>query len=300
MEKNKRGSCLFRLLAVLLAFFVLLLLFFLYERMKASEAFSGPRLGIVRVEGVIENSGPIVEWIEELRGNASVKGVLLRIDSGGGAVVPSQEIFLAVKRLAEAKPVVASMGGAAASGGYYAAAGAPYIVANTATLTGSIGVKMQLADVSGLLSRLGVGAPVMTSGAMKDAGSPYHALTEEEKAYFNGLMSELHAIFVRDMAEARRLPEEYVRQLADGRVYTGTQALELKLVDALGDQDFAMRELMARCGLAEMPGEIWDGPETALPWWEELFGSVLKSALNLHIEQGLGRARNELPFRFYY
>ncbi len=237
--------------------------------------FSGPRLGLVRIEGFIGDADKVVKWTEELRRDATVAGVLVRIDSPGGAVVPSQEMHAAIRRLAKEKPVVVSMGTAAASGGYYIAVAGRELFASPSTLTGSIGVRMQLADVRGLMERLGVKSESLATGKFKTTGSPFRPLTDEEKHYLNALLDDMQDAFVRTVAEGRKLPLDTVRPLADGRVFTGRQALEAKLVDRLGDQEAALNRLTVLCNLPERPAKILEGPPSASPWWKKLLTGLI-------------------------
>lgn len=221
--------------------------------------FAGARLGVARVEGMILDAEELVDWLGELERDGSVKGVLLRVDSPGGVVAPSQEIFAAVKRLAAVKPVVASMGAVAASGGYYVAAAANEIVANPSSLTGSIGVRMELINIRGLADKLGLAQTLITSGEMKGVGTPFREISEREREYLTAVVMDMHEQFVRDMAEARDMPRERMAALADGRAYTGRQALELGLVDRMGGLHEAMALLRERTGLGE-DAPILEGP----------------------------------------
>lgn len=233
------------------------------------------KLGVVRIEGMITGSEAVVSWIGELRDDKSVKGVLLRVNCPGGAVAPSQEIFAAVKDLARVKPVVVSMGTVAASGGYYVSAPARLIVANPSTLTGSIGVIMQLANVEELFDKLGIKRESLTSGGLKDAGSPFRAMTAEDRAYLMGLVQDIHEQFVADVAVARAMKPEDLRPLADGRALTGNQALAAGLVDMLGGMDVAARELKTLCGLApEKKLPTVSGPKKEKPLLQQIMGAL--------------------------
>lgn len=249
---------------------------FWFQDNGKAELIASDKLGVVHLDGVIENSRPVVEWIKDLREDKSVKGVLLRINSPGGVVAPSQEIYTAVKRLAGVKPVVASMGTVAASGGYYAAAPATRIMANPGTITGSIGVIMELANFEDLFSKIGVKQTSIASGKFKDAGSPFKPMTAEEKAYFEGLVQDMHAQFVTDVAAARNMTVPVVASLADGRAMTGRQARQAGLVDDLGGYEDAMAALR---GLAMVPEDVnvVEGPKKEEAWLREL----LKSALDI-------------------
>lgn len=237
---------------------------------------SGEKLGVVTIEGTIESSDRVVAFLRKLRRDSAVKGVLLRVDSGGGGFGPSQEIYHAVAKLAEKKPVVASFGSVAASGGYYAACPARVIFALPGTITGSIGVRSQYPTVQGLTDKIGITFHTFATGRLKDAGSPYKPMSDEDKAYIEGLLAELHAIFLGDVGAARKLPFEKLDAL-QGRAVTGSAAVALGLVDKLGGQEEALDELKK---LAEVssPGYL-KGPKREGTRWEEFFGMLGASLL---------------------
>jgi protease-4 len=242
-----------------------------------SRPLTGDKIGLCKLEGLITDSREVVDFLRELRTDDSVKGVLLRIDSPGGSVAPSQELYQAVRALAKVKPVVVSMGTAAASGGYYAAAPATLIVANSGSITGSIGVRAEYVNLQGLMDKLGLKSDILASGRMKAAGSPTVPMTPEQRAYLMALIRDLHEQFVADVAEARGLSVESVSKLADGRAYTGRQALALKLVDKLGGQELALETLREMVKLDDKASVI-EGPEKKLPLLPRLLGATMKAA----------------------
>lgn len=201
------------------------------------------RIALIRVEGVILDSQTTVGELKRFGENPSIKAIVLRIDSPGGGVVPSQEIHDAVKRVRTKsnKAVIASMGSVAASGGYYIAAATDRIVANPGTLTGSIGVIMETANVEGLLQKIGVEGVIIKSGKYKDVGSPLRKMSEEERALLQSVMDDVHKQFIEAVAEGRAIELTDAQSLADGRIFTGRQAKEAKLVDELGDLDDAIQ-----------------------------------------------------------
>ncbi len=201
------------------------------------------RIALIRVEGVILDSQATVGELKRFSENPSVKAIVLRIDSPGGGVVPSQEIHDAVQRVRTKsnKVVIASMGSVAASGGYYIAAATDRIVANPGTLTGSIGVIMETANVEGLLQKLGVEGVVIKSGKYKDVGSPLRKMSEEERGLLQTVMDDVHKQFIEAVATGRALELTDVQALADGRIFTGRQAKDAKLVDELGDLEDAIQ-----------------------------------------------------------
>ncbi len=201
------------------------------------------RIALIRVEGVILDSQTTIGDLKRFSENPSVKAIVIRIDSPGGGVVPSQEIHDAVKRVRSKnnKAVIASMGSVAASGGYYIAAATDRIVANPGTLTGSIGVIMETANLEGLLQKIGVEGIVIKSGKYKDVGSPLRKMSADEKGLLQAVMDDVHKQFIEAVAEGRSLELRAAQALADGRVFTGRQAKEAKLVDELGDLEDAIQ-----------------------------------------------------------
>lgn len=211
----------------------------------------GPRVAIVELEGLIAETDDLVRELRHHRENPSVRAVVIRINSPGGVVAPTQEVYDALLRVREAgKPVVASLGAVAASGGYYAAVAADQIYANPGTLTGSIGVIMQLANVDSLLKKVGVEFVVVKAGQFKDIGNPARPMTPEERRVVQSLLEDVHGQFIEAVARGRKLDRSAVVQFADGRVFSGTQALDLKMIDALGGLEDAVN---AAAKLANLP-----------------------------------------------
>lgn len=210
----------------------------------------GNGIAVIEIEGVIAErsvytpagfsagSGDIIENLRSAERDANVKAIVLYIDSPGGSVVASDEIYRVVKEAQ--KPVVAYLGDIAASGAYYIACGADKIVAHPASLTGSIGVIVEVPHVEDLMKKLGIEVTVIKSGPFKDEGSYFREMTEEEKAYWQEMIDKVHRMFVEVVAQGRNLPVEEVEKLANGRVYLGQDALELGLVDELGTFDDAL------------------------------------------------------------
>jgi len=225
----------------------------------------GAKVAVVEVEGVIgADSGRgldtdgIVRVLGEYRDDPAVRAVVLRINSPGGVVAPTQEIFNAVRRLREAKkPVVASLGSVAASGGYYVAVAADRIYASPGTLTGSIGVVMQLANLEGLLKKVGVEYVVVKAGTYKDVGNIARAMTPEERRILQALLDDVYDQFVTAVAEGRGLDPQVVRGFAEGRIYSGRQAQGLKMVDDLGGLPEAIEAAAKMAGLPAKPRVIY-------------------------------------------
>ena len=225
-----------------------------FSHMRGSETglMFGEKVGVIEVKGVIANVQPIIEDLAKFRKDGSVKAVVVRIDSPGGGVSPSQELYEEVRRTVRQKPVVVSMGSVAASGGYYIASAAQKIYANPGTITGSIGVILQFTNFEELLKKIGFRMEVVKSGAYKDVGNPGREMTPEEKAYLQEVVDNVHQQFVRDVARGRRLDVEKVREVADGRIFTGEQAMGLGLVDELGNLKDAIN---AAAKMAAIEGE---------------------------------------------
>ena len=193
------------------------------------------KVGVIPVEGVIVNSKDVVEQLVEFRKDKRIKCIILRVDSPGGGVGASQEIYQEIVKTRKTKHVIASMGGVAASGGYYIAAAADKIVANPGTITGSIGVIMEFMQFQELTKKIGISLEVLKSGEFKDIGSPHREMTEQERVLLNDLILDIQGQFVKAVAEGRNLPEEKVREIADGRVFSGAMARDLGLIDQTGN-----------------------------------------------------------------
>ena len=224
-------------------------------------ALATDKVAIVPIEGEIFESRDAIEHINKYADNATVKAIVIRINSPGGAIAPSQEIYAAIRaaRSRHDKPIVASMDSVAASGGYYIAAACDEVVANPGTITGSIGVVLQWFEMKDLVQWAKLKPETITSGALKAAGSPYQELSVAERQYFQRIVNQLHGQFVRAIAEGRKgkITEAEVAGLADGRVFTGEEALGLKLVDKLGSIDEAVRVAGKLAGIKGEPTRVW-------------------------------------------
>jgi protease IV len=238
-------------------------LFILFALTRSdSEMHLGDKVAVVAIEGEILDARDAVEAIHRYAGNSSVKAIVMRINSPGGAIAPSQEIYEAVRNAhAESgKPIVASLDSVAASGGFYIASACDRIVANPGSITGSIGVILQWMEMKDLLAWAKLKPETITAGAFKASGSPYEALTDAERAYLQRVVGQLHGQFIRAVADGRKgkMTLADVSRVADGRIFTGEEALALKLVDQLGNLDDAV----ALAGkLAHMDGK----PATIYP-----------------------------------
>jgi protease-4 len=262
------------LFAALGFFLIVGLASYTYLASEGFATFSKNAVAVVTVQGVIEDASDIVRSLDGLTDNEGVRAVVLRVDSPGGGVAPSQEIYGAIERVREHKPVVASLGSVAASGGYYIASACDSIVANPGTLTGSIGVIMETGNVTELLRKLGVQGVVVKAGKFKDIGSPLREMTDEERRFLEGLLANVHEQFIVAVAKGRKLPEDQVRPLADGRIYSGQQALDLHLVDVLGGLRDAVELAATRAGIHGEPR--WLEIEKHQPpwWWRRITGLI--------------------------
>ncbi len=207
-----------------------------------SEGGHGDKIAVVELIGPITSSEETVRQFKKYREDRSIKAILFRVDSPGGGVVASQEIYDEVRKTRDdGKPVVVSMGALAASGGYYVSCGASRIVANPGTLTGSIGVISQFMSVDSLLHKIGVTPNTIKSGKLKDAGNPFRPMTPDDRTYFQNLMDDVHRQFINVVETERGLDHDTLVAFADGRVFTGEQALDLGLVDTLGTYEDAIQ-----------------------------------------------------------
>lgn len=225
----------------------------------------GPHIAVLDLNGVIYSSNSFVKDIEEIEDNNNCKAVVIRINSPGGVVGPSQEIYESIKRLDKKIPVVVSMGTLAASGGYYAALGGRKIFANPGTLTGSIGVIMEFMNTERLFDWAKVERFAIKAGKLKDVGSPTRKMLPEEKVFLEGLLADVHLQFRKEVKERRKLTDLELEQIADGRILTGSQAKSAKLVDALGGYQDAVKEAKALASLPEKtPAFVKEPPKGLL------------------------------------
>lgn len=212
-----------------------------YSNMNDLETSSvAEKVGVIDVEGLISDAHDIIQDIRRYREDDTIKAIVLRINSPGGGVGPSQEITREIVKTVQVKKVIASLGAVAASGGYYIASATSGIVANPGTITGSIGVIMGYTDIQGLLQKIGVAPVVIKSGMYKDIGSPVRTMTDAEKNILQTFTDQVHRQFITAISEGRHLEYEKVASIADGRVMSGESAVELGLVDRLGNLEDAI------------------------------------------------------------
>jgi protease-4 len=243
----------FSFLAVIVLFFVITIAL-LFNESETEDVSSGSAgtIAIVEVNEAIVSSEHIVNQIKRYRENTTIRAIVVRVESPGGGVSASQEIYQEIKKTREyGKPIVVSMGSVAASGGYYIAIGASKIVANPGSITGSIGVISQFMHVNELFDKIGITSTTIKSGKLKDAGSPFRKPNDDDKKYFQEMIDDVYDQFVSTVAEERKLDKALVKKYADGRVFTGRRAYELKLIDTLGTYQDAIK---IAAGLAEIYG----------------------------------------------
>lgn len=221
---------------IFFGFFALTLLSWMFSEPEEETISSGgEKIALIELIEPIMSSESTVQQFKKYRENRSVKAIVFRVESPGGGVAASQEIYEEVKKTRDSgKPVVVSMGSVAASGGYYVSCGASRIVANPGTLTGSIGVIFQFLQVSDLMKKIGVDQATFKSGKLKDAGSPFRKMNTDDQKYFDGLIADVYDQFVNVVSTERKLDVKYVKRFADGRVFTGRQAKGYGFIDTLG------------------------------------------------------------------
>jgi protease IV len=218
-----------------------------------SHVISKEGVGLVEVKGMILDSKETIRQLRYFLKKDSVRAVVLRVDSPGGIVAPSQEIYSEVKKFAARKKIIVSMGSLAASGGYYISAPATMIYANPGTITASIGVILKLSNIESLMDKIGIKSYTLKTGKFKDSGSPLRQFSAEDRAMLQSVIDNTHQQFVRAVAEGRKLPIEDVRKIADGRILSGEQAKEYKLVDRLGTLQDAIEEAGRLAGISGDP-----------------------------------------------
>ena len=233
------------------------------------------RIGIVDITGLITDSQYITNQVKKFRQDKRIRGIILRIDSPGGAVGPSQEIYDEVLKTRESgKTIYASMGALAASGGYYIASAAEKIFANPGTLTGSIGVIMAFSNAKGLMEKIGLQPEIVKAGEYKDIGSPARAMTQKERNLLQSVVTDVHQQFIEAVANGRNISVAEVTKIADGRILTGRQAYSLNLVDQIGGLQVSIDQLAHKVGIIGSPKIIKETPRVGFLDW------VLKSTVN--------------------
>jgi protease IV len=240
----------------------------------------GGRIAVIEIDGVITDDADVLRSIRRFRDNSSVRGYLVNINSPGGVVAPSQSIYQELRRIRseDELPVVAAIGGVGASGGYYLALAADSIFALPGSITGSIGVIMEIPDASGLLDKVGVRMQTVMSAEHKDAGSPFRPLGAGDRAILEALVLDVYGQFVDVVAEERGLDRSFVESVADGRILSGRQALDARLIDRLGNREDALSTAGEMSGLGRRPRTIRP-PEPRVTIIDLLFGRGSMSSL---------------------
>lgn len=241
---------------------------------------SGDKIAIVEINDVIVSSEKTVEQIKKFREDKSIKAIVLRINTPGGGVAASQEIYEEVKRTRDGgKIVVVSMGSIAASGGYYIAVGSSLIVSNPGTLTGSIGVLAQFISIKDLAEKLGINQTTIKSGNLKDAGNPFREMNDTDKAYFQDVVDNSFGQFLDVVAKERKMDKETLLKYANGRVFTGLQAKEYGLVDSLGTFEDAIRITSKMAGIEGEPRIVRE--KKRFSFFEEMLGSKIEDVTDI-------------------
>ena len=240
---------------------------------KESNLSLGEKIGVVPITGVITDSLAIIDQLHEFKKNNKVKAIVVRIDSPGGGVGPSQEIYEEIKKIKKEKKVVASIGSLGASGGYYVACACDTIVANAGAITGSIGVIVEYANFEELLDKIGLKGVVLKSGKYKDVMSPIREMTDEEKSLLQAVVDDIHHQFVSAVVNSRHLTKEQGESIADARIFTGAQAKALGLVDELGNFRDAVDIAAKMGGIKGEPELIY--PKKKLSFLDYFVGETL-------------------------
>ena len=245
----------------------------------------GDKIAIVEIKGIITQSTEIIEEMRQYADDEAVKAVILRIDSPGGGVGPSQEIHREVVKLKTKKKVLASMGSVAASGGYYIACASDLIVANPGTITGSIGVVMEFTNLEELLKKIGVKGVVLKGGEHKDIGSPFREMTPGEKRIMQDVIDNVHQQFIKAVAEGRKMDQAKVVPVADGRIFTGEQAKQFGLVDEMGNLEDTVDIAARLVKIDGRPTVIY--PRRKFTIWEMLAKEMASTVVESLHEKGI-------------
>ncbi len=274
------------IILAVIGLFLGLVMTFVFSVAGPSETFSfKEKIGVLPIEGTITESDTLVAQLVEFKKDRRIKAIILRVNSPGGGVGPSQEIYREIRKTIETKKVIASLGGIAASGGYYVACAANQIVANPGTLAGSIGVIMEFVQVEELLKKIGVSVEVLKTGEFKDIGSFHRKLSEGDREMVRSVVFDVQKQFVQAVAQGRNLPVEKVREIADGRILSGAQCKELGLVDHLGNFEDAVELARTLTGLKGEVTLVY--PKKPRGKWWNLFLQDASKAVSRGIRDGL-------------
>ena len=282
-------------LGVMVALLILFLsiLFFIGRYIGRPGRFAfGDKIAIVEIKGIITQSSGIIEEINQYQEDEGVKAIILRVDSPGGGVGPSQEIHREILKVKSKKKIVTSMGSVAASGGYYIACASDLIIANPGTITGSIGVLMEFTNIEELFKKIGIKGVVLKSGEHKDIGSPFREMTPEDKKIIQGVIENVHQQFIQAVAEGRKMDRTKVMEIADGRILTGEQAKQIGLVDRIGNLQDAIEITAKMVGIEGKPNILY--PKRRFSIWELLVREMASALLDMLNEKGF-----ELNYRLF-
>jgi protease-4 len=294
-QEGGRHSCLITFVVIFIIIVVLgggLTALAIYLMDKDGFGLGGDAIAVIDIKGAIYSSEKINRDLDRYRRSERVKAIILRVDSPGGAVAPTQEIYKEIQRTKQEKNVIVSMGSMAASGGLYVAAPAHKILANPATITGSIGVIMQTMNIEELYGKIGLSTEVIKSGKFKDIGSATRPMKEEERELLQQIIDEMYQQFLDDLSKGRGIDKEKLLPVADGRIFTGTKAKELGLVDEIGNFEDAIEAAKKLTGIEGRPDLIYPKEENS--WWVDLLGG--KGALNVLPQL----PRNPVSFQYLY
>ncbi|MBE9546550.1 MAG: signal peptide peptidase SppA [Proteobacteria bacterium] len=286
MRKHPVIFGMFLLVAIFVLFFIIVFGIATFTGERSSFSLRD-KVAMVMVEGVIKDSSPVVDQLIKHGKDNSIKAVVLRIDSPGGGVVPSQEIYKAVLSLKKKKKVVVSMGSVAASGGYYIACAADKIVANPGTITGSIGVIAHFSNMEELLKKIGLKPSTIKSGRYKDVGSPLREMTPEEERLIQGVVDDIYDQFIESISANRNISKETIAGIADGRIFTGRQALKMGLVDFLGDRGYAINLAAKLSGIKGEPEVVYPA-EKEFKLWRYIVSEMVSTVVSELREKGSG------------
>lgn len=283
---------------ILLIVLINVLLYFLDDE---DETDPDNCLALVSVQGPIMNPESVLAWIQKLENMDGVKGILLRVDSPGGGAAASQEIYAALARIGSKKPIVVSMGSMAASGGLMVSMAGERIFANPSTITGSIGVRMDIPQVQGLMEKIGIGQETLVTAPFKDAASYMHPLSPEARSYLEKVLMNMHEQFVSIVAKGRKMDLGKARSLASGKIFTGEQALGLGLVDVMGGQYEAHKWLAEKTGVAQTQ-DLLRRRDSHRGWMDLLSGAASALGLNAdffrRFEQGVNPTHPVFLYQF--
>ena len=276
-EKDHPIILVFSILCIAILFFSAIIFIVHFASNRIPSLGISNKIGVIPIQGEIKNSDEIIRQLIDFRNDKQIKSIILKINSPGGGVGPSQEIYSETKKTAQTKNVIASLGSLAASGAYYIASASDKIVANPGTLTGSIGVLMEFFRLEELLDKIGVELEVIKSGEFKDIGSPNRKMTDREKEMLLNIVKDIREQFVTAVSEGRDIPKEKVSEIADGRIFSGQQAKTLGLVDSLGNFQDAIDLAKKMAGIKGEVKLIYPERERRSPLWDLLFSTMVDS-----------------------